>query len=420
MANRITISILIFLALVTGGLSAYTVILNNRIDSITGNIDTLNAELSEFRQETAEGISGIRDNISGLGTDLNTYRSETASQITEINTQIDGVHDDISTVESDLASFESKTTSRISDVSDELSRLTINAQELYQSFRSGICEITDGAELLGSGFVLDTDGHIVTAQHVIEGVTSIDVILYGGIVSPATVVGECKYSDVAVLRLERQFNLFPLNLGDSNSISPGELVITIGSPFELSGTVTAGIISQTGRAQALDNWWTFNLLQYDAASNFGNSGGPLFTAGGNVIGMVVSRVSPELGEGIYFAVSSNKVKRVAESIINTGSFRNATLPGDWELTELTPREARDRNQDTANGVYFEKANGVGDVRVDDIIVAVDGVTVYSGADIFNYLGEYKSPGDTVTLTVIRGFQVIDIDVELVEGWVSVT
>ena len=420
MANKIIIGVLVFLTLITGGLGAYAILLNGRIDDVTGDIGTLNTELSTFRQETATGISDVKDNISGLGTELTTFKSETASQITGVTAEIDGVRDNIGTLESALTSFKSKTTSQISGVNREIAQSTINVQKIYQTVRKGVCEITDGEELLGSGFILDTDGHIITAQHVIDGVTRIDVILYDGTISSAIVIGECKYSDVAVLKLRKNVTLTPLDLADSDSISPGEPVIAVGSPFELSGTVTVGIVSQTGRARVIGDWWTFNLLQYDAPSNFGNSGGPLFTSGGDVIGLIVARVSPTLGEGIYFAVSSNKVKRVAESVIDTGSFENTTLPGNWQLANLTPQDARDRNMETANGVLFTEANGVGTVRVDDVVIAVDGVPVNGGADLFNYFGDYKSPGDTVTLTVIRGFREIEIDVELIEGWVSVT
>ena len=419
MANKIIIGILVFLTLVSGGLGAYSAILNNRIDDVTVDIGALSTELSAFRRETATGIGDVKDDINGLGTELTTFKSETASQITGVTAEIGGVRDNISTLESNLTSFKSKTTSLISGVNKEIAQSTINVQKIYQTVRRGVCEITDGEELLGSGFVLDTDGHIITAQHVIDGVTRIDVILYDGTISSAIVVGESKYSDVAVLKLGKNVTLTPLDLADSTSISTGEPVIAVGSPFELSGTVTVGIVSQTGRARVIGDWWTFNLLQYDAPSNFGNSGGPLFTASGDVIGLIVARISPTLGEGIYFAVSSNKVKRVAESIIDTGSFENATLPGDWGLTNLTPQDARDRNMDTANGVIFTEANGVGTVRVDDVVIAVDDVPVNSGADLFNYFGEYKSPGDTVTLTAIRGFVEIKIDVELIKGWVGV-
>ncbi len=426
MANKIIIGILVFLVLVSGGLGAYGVILNNQIDDVKGDIGTLNTELSTFRQEAATEISDVKGNINALDTELttldtelNTFKSETTSQIADVTTEVDDVRDNLSTLDSDLSSFKSKTTSQISGVTQELAQSTINAQKLYQGVRKSVCEITDGEELLGSGFVFDTDGHIVTAQHVIDGVKEIDVILYDGTISSASVVGSCKYSDVAVLKLEKTVTLTPLRLADSDSIAPGEPVITLGSPFELDGTVTIGIVSQTQRARALGDWWTFNLFQYDAPSNFGNSGGPLVTSEGEVIGLIIARVSPSLGDGICFAVSSNKVKRVADSIIDSGSFQNATLPGTWEISNLTPQEARDRNMETTNGVLFNQASGVGNIQADDVVVAVDGVPVNGGADLFNYFGEHKSPGDTVILTVIRGETEMEIEVTLIEGWVSV-
>ena len=168
MANKIIIGVLVFLTLITGGLGAYAILLNGRIDDVTGDIGTLNTELSTFRQETATGISDVKDNISGLGTELTTFKSETASQITGVTAEIDGVRDNIGTLESALTSFKSKTTSQISGVNREIAQSTINVQKIYQTVRKGVCEITDGEELLGSGFILDTDGHIITAQHVID------------------------------------------------------------------------------------------------------------------------------------------------------------------------------------------------------------------------------------------------------------
>lgn len=421
MANKLIASILVVLVLVAGGFGYYAFYLNSQIGEIRDDISTLRNELTDFRQETAAEISDVRSDVSTLDTDLTTFRSETASQFDDVTTEISDVKSDIKAVGSDLTSFKSETASQIAGVTTEISRSAINVPAIYDSAVKGVCEISDGQEWYGSGFVFGTEGYIVTAQHVIDGLTRIDVILHDGTISSASVVGSCKYSDVAVLELEKTVTLEPMTLADSGTVTPGDPVMTLGSPFYLPGTVTAGIVSHTNVATSYyGNWLTSNLIQYDAATNFGNSGGALINSQGGIVGMIVGRINPELGEGMYWAVSSNKVNRVATAIIESGSFQNATLPGTWELTSLTPEAARDRDMETTNGLLFVEVEGLNTIEADDILVAVDDVPVREGADLFNYLGLYKSPGDTVTLTVvIRSGVQIDVPVELVEGWVEV-
>ena len=421
MTNKLGISILVVLVLVAGGFGYYAFYLNSQISDIRDDISILSNELSTFRQETAAEISDIESDVSILSTDLTTFRSETASRFDDVTDEISDVKGDIKAVGGDLTAFKSETASQIAGVTTEISRSTINVSGIYDSAIRGVCEITDGQEWFGSGFVFGAEGYIITAQHVIDGLPRIDVILYDGTISSASVVGGCKYSDVAVLELEKPVTLEPVTLADSSTVTPGDPVMALGSPFYLPGTVTSGIVSHTnGATSYAGNWLTSNLIQYDAATNYGNSGGALINSQGEIVGMIAARIHPELGEGIYWAVSSNKVNRVATSIIESGSFQNATLPGTWELSNLTPEAAGDRDMETTNGLLFVEVEGLNTVEADDILVAVDDVPVREGADLFNYLGQYKSPGDTVTLTVvIRSGVQIEVSVELVEGWVTV-
>ena len=420
MTNKIIVGILVFLMLIAGGLGTYSAILN-------GQINTLSSELATFQREATTKISGVRGDISTLGTELTAFKQETATGIsdvsgdistleTKLTSSISSVNGKVSRLDSELTTFKSATTSQIADVAEEVSRSTMNVPEIYQSVSQSLCEITDGEEILGSGFVFDAGGHIVTAQHVIDGLSNIDVILYDGTISSASVVGSDKYSDVAVLKLEKTVTLEPLEFADSSTVALGEAVITLGSPFELSGTVTSGIVSQTNGAENyMDDWITSNLIQYDAASNPGNSGGPVVNSRGELVGMTVAGVLPKLGSGIYWAVSSDRVKRVAEAIIESGSFENPTLPGTWELSNLTSESAEGRNVGTTNGALFLKASGLDSIQANDIVVTVDEVPVDEAADLFNYFGLYKSPGDTVTLTVTRGGTEVEVTVKLVEG-----
>jgi len=421
MANKLTIIIFVVLVLVAGGFGYYVFYLNGQIGDLRDDISELTNELTDFRQETATEISDVRTDVSTLGTDLTTFRSETTSQFTDITSEISDVKGDIGAVGGDLTAFKSETASRIAGVTTEISQSTINVPGIYDSAIKGMCEITDGQEWYGSGFVYGAEGYIVTAQHVIDGLPRIDVILYDGTISSASVVGSCKYSDVAVLKLQKTVTLEPVALADSSTVIPGDPVMALGSPFYLPGTVTSGIVSHTnGATSYVGNWLTSNLIQYDAATNYGNSGGALINSQGEIVGMIAAGIHPELGEGIYWAVSSNKVNRVATAIIESGDFHNATLPGTWELSNLTPEAARDRNMESTNGILFVEVEGMNTIEADDILVAVDDVPVREAADLFNYLGEYRSPGDTVTLTVvIRSGVQIEVSVELVEGWVTV-
>jgi S1-C subfamily serine protease len=214
-----------------------------------------------------------------------------------------------------------------------------------------------------------------------------------------------------VLKLEDNPSIPPVALGDSSLIKIGEPVVAIGSPFELPDTLTAGIISQVNRTETIEDRTTPNLLQFDAPVNPGNSGGPLANATGEFIGLVIARISASTGDGIYYAVSSNKVKRVAAAIINEGSFPYPQI--GIGVVDLTPQDVQERSLDSINGVLVvsvtagEPAQAAG-IRVNDIIVAMDGVPVRNYDELTSYLGEFKSPGDTALIEVIRGSSRLEI------------
>jgi S1-C subfamily serine protease len=282
----------------------------------------------------------------------------------------------------------------------------INAGELYQEASQSIVRVSDGEKVLGSGFVFDAEGHILTPQHVVERQNLIYIISADGHTSPANIIGACEYSDIAVLK--HSLSIPALTLADSAKVNVGEPVVVIGNPLDLPGTITSGIVSQTNRFT--DVWYdsktrgVANLIQLDAAVNFGNSGSPLLNSKGEVIGMIIARIDPSVGEGAYFAVSSNKLKRVTRSLIEQGSFDYPWL--GVEITNLTPETAIARNLETVNGTLVKTvmpatpAEAAG-IKVDDIIVAINGTSFQDVADLICYLGEYTSPGDEVNLTLIR-------------------
>ena len=173
-------------------------------------------------------------------------------------------------------------------------------------------------EARGSGFLIDADGTIVTNNHVVRGATSVSVTLDDGTVLPARVIGRDKASDLAVLRVKANHRLPFINLGDSNAAQPGAWVVAVGNPFGLGGTVTAGIVSARGRDIGEGSYDSF--IQIDAPINQGNSGGPLFTQDGRVVGVNSAIISPNGGGsvGIGFAIPSNTVKSVVSQLEKSG------------------------------------------------------------------------------------------------------
>jgi len=295
----------------------------------------------------------------------------------------------------------------------------IDASGVYQRVSQATVMITDGKNSIGSGLIFDTEGHIITNHHVAEELSPIYVILYDGRVYQATSVGSCQFSDIAVLKIEDETDIEPPPLADSSQVVIGEPVVVIGSPFGLRDTLTAGIISQVNRFEEIgydtENRWVANLLQFDAAVNFGNSGGPLFNARGEVIGIVVARRNPMESDGIYYAVSANKAKRVAEALIAKGSFDYPWI--GVGIANINPQIVQDRDLETANGVlvaevFSDSPAEAGGIKVDDIIVSIDGVPIRNSADLTSYLGEFKSPGDDTTIGVTRGTAKLELPIEV--------
>ena len=380
--------------IVVGGLCFYTYTLSQQITY-------LSEQLAVFQQEQAAQIDTLSEELTTLKTETLIRLGVLESEIGEATTRLDILEDEIS------------------DVTAAFSPSVINANEVYQEVRQAIVRVSNGERTVGSGFILDAQAHVVTAHHVTEDLSNIYVILSDGSISPATVAGSCQFSDIAVLTLEDELAVDPLTLADSAAVKIGEPVVTIGNPFELTETLTSGIVSQINRFVEIETnsgtRWVANLIQFDAAANFGNSGGPLLNSEGEVIGMVTARIKPDEGDGIYYAVSSNKIRRVTASLIDQGSFDYPWL--GVEIINLTPQTAEDRELETTNGVLVKKvfadspAKAAG-IKADDIIVAIDGMAVRDVADLTSYLGEHKSPDEEATLELIRDTTKMELSVEI--------
>lgn len=314
--------------------------------------------------------------------------------------------------------------------------------QLYQRISPGVVAIrvssTTDDRSLGSGFVYDAQGHIVTNYHVIEGANQIEVDFASGLKVRGTVIGEDPDSDLAVVKVDvPPEDLVALELGDSDAVMVGQRVIAIGNPFGLEGTMTIGIISGLGRTlesqHAAPGGGFFSapdVLQTDAAINPGNSGGPLLNLQGQVVG-VNRAIESETGvnSGVGFAVAANTVRRVVPHLIAEGKYDSPYL-GITSLSRLTLTDQELLNLPRSTGVYVTSVspNGPADraglragsrptsdpnLRAGgDLIIAIDDNEVREFNDLLSYLINHTEVGQTVTLTVIRDGQTLELPVTL--------
>lgn len=312
---------------------------------------------------------------------------------------------------------------------------------VYQQASSGVVAILiyapGGAIPIssGSGFVIDLEGHIVTNYHVVEMAVvnelEVQIAFTTGIKTRAQVIGVDEDSDLAVLKVDVDpEELTPLPLGDSTELNVGQIVVAIGNPFGLNGSLTSGVVSSIGRTldslnQSLSGQYfaAGDIIQTDAAINPGNSGGPLLNLQGEVIG--VNRAiqtfntnadDQPVNSGIGFAVSINIVKRVIPSLIEGGSFEYPYLGiSSWSDFPLAEAERLGLDKTLGAGITNITEGGPADLaglRVDDVILEIDGVEVLDFSSMISYLFNFASPGDTVALTVFRDGEMIQLDMEI--------
>ena len=295
--------------------------------------------------------------------------------------------------------------------------------EIYERAHRGVVEITAGSgagEAQGSGFVFDTDGHVVTNQHVVAEAGTITVRFSDGSTHSARLVGADPSTDLAVIQVDAPEALLePLELGDSAAVEVGDAVVAMGSPFGFEGTVTSGIVSALHRQMTAPNNFTIlDSIQTDAAINHGNSGGPLLDTHGRVIG-VNAQIESESGgnDGVGFAIPSNTVRAIVTQIIETGEAEHAYLgiqmtevEDGVAVTEVRPgTPADDAGLQAATGTTTENGRQV--PTGGDVIVEFDGREVTSSAELQSAV-DSKRPGDTVTLTVLRDGEPTSVEVTL--------
>lgn len=319
--------------------------------------------------------------------------------------------------------------------------------QVYESANPGVVAIqilsVNGGGL-GSGFVIDKEGHILTNLHVVEGYTDLEVDFPSGLKTRGQVLGEDTDSDLAVIKVDVPAEeLHPLPLGDSSSLKVGQTVVAIGNPFGLSSTMTTGIISALGRtldsmreAPSGDTFTAGDIIQTDTAINPGNSGGPLLNLDGEVVGVNrairtfnFTTTEEPLNSGIGFAIAINIVKRVIPALISEGNFDYPYI-GITSMDEISLLEQEALELPRAVGAYITEVTSGGPAAKaglrggrnptdlpgilagGDLIIAIDDRPVNNFADLLSYLINYRSPGDTVTLTILRDNQEMDVELTL--------
>jgi serine protease DegS len=268
---------------------------------------------------------------------------------------------------------------------------------------------------LGSGVIVDREGHVITNHHVIASAALIRAQLADGRIADATIVGRDPDTDLAILRLDLKGNVPVMPLGHSDRLRVGDIVLTIGNPVGLSQTVTQGIVSATGRGQL--GVATFeNFIQTDAPINVGNSGGALINANGELVGINTAVLAKNLGvEGIGFAIPVNLVRGVMNEILTKGRVVRGwigILP-----TDIDSREARTYRLKQAGVVVVKLVVGSpaaeAGIEPRDIILTVNGVAVQNSQDALTRIANAK-PGATIRITGIRGEEPFDTQVKVSE------
>jgi len=320
---------------------------------------------------------------------------------------------------------------------------TLSLIEIFEKSEAGVVRVnvqrigqTEGSSGVGSGFVFDKNGHIITNAHVIDNARKIIVTFLDGRSYNAEVVGTDVYTDIGVIRVDADPKLLnPLSLGDSSNLKVGEPIAAIGNPFGLSGSMTAGIVSQLGRLLPTQGFGFSipDVIQTDAAINPGNSGGPLLNMRGEVVG-INTAIQSATGEftGVGFAVPSQTIAKIVPNLILNGEYNHPWIGISGR--DITPDLAKVLNLKDAKGFLIVTVvedspadeaglHGSNDTtEVDgitypiggDIILSVDGKEVRQIDDILIHLQRAKSVGDEMVLEILRDGRVTNVTITLEE------
>jgi len=318
----------------------------------------------------------------------------------------------------------------------------LSLSEIFEKTEPGVVRVNvqrtnsvDGVGGIGSGFVFDKKGHIITNAHVVSDATKVVITFLDGRSYNAEIIGADEYTDIAVIKVNADFSLLqPVSLGDSSTLKVGEEITAIGNPFGLSGSMTSGIISQVGRLLPTENQYSIpDVIQTDAAINPGNSGGPLLNMMGGVVG-INTAIQSNTGSntGVGFAIPSQTVAKIVPTLIEKGEYKHPWIgvsgrdidPDLAKVLKVTDAigflivaVVEDSPASKAGLIGSEKTIEVEGVNYPiggDIIVAVDGIEVRQIDDILIHLQRAKSIGDEMVLEVLRDNRTTNITIILQE------
>jgi serine protease Do len=268
-------------------------------------------------------------------------------------------------------------------------------------------------EARGSGFIVDADGTIVTNNHVVKNAKTVSVTLDDGTIVPAKVIGHDSRTDIAVLKVDAHRQLPYIQLGNSANVKPGQWVVAMGNPFGLGGTVTAGIVSASGRDIGAGPYDHF--IQIDAPINQGNSGGPLFTQDGKVIGMNTAILSPSGGSiGIGFAIPSDMIKTVVAQLEKTGHVTRGYIGVEAQPVSETMAKAMHLSQNSGAliaGVQADAPAAHAGLEPGDVITSVNGKAVTNPRDLALDIAAVQ-PDEQAKLQVLHEGETKTMDVKV--------
>jgi S1-C subfamily serine protease len=455
---KILLAILSCVLVVSSTLSGFFIYnLNQRINELELNVE------NQFVDMTRE-IELTRDTFSDmLGVSQDKYELALADQAASLNNYQMSTDNMVSAIQDNITSVDSK----VGSINTQVSQIRNNvlfSGDLYERVEESLVAISDGKMLLGSGFLLAKSKKIVTAYHVVKDVKkhtkitteSGDIIFEGnhvnvtfsnGKIMSAYIETYSEELDIAVLSIpfvtdndvsypDHLFfkDFYGVDLAESNDVRPGDVVFVVGSPGDgedyrmgLKGTLTTGVISQINRCSSVEREFRTNLFQFDAAVNFGSSGSPLFNNKGEVIGIVIARMNPLIGDGIGMAVSSNQITKVINSTVPFNSDSSGAVIIEkkysypWSgitVNDLMPGNAGESVRYTSFGALVISVNGPATqagVQIGDIITGIDEIEIRNSDEFYCFLAEYYDVGDTITLKIWRGEENIAVNLVLQEN-----
>lgn len=329
----------------------------------------------------------------------------------------------------------------LDEASNSSNNKSLSLNDLFELVENSIVQVTktmppanpygpdkENSTSLGTGFIYNDKGYIVTNNHVVENAKVVDITFINGDRYTANITGTDPFSDLAVIKINENTTGLPKSLvvGNSSALRVGDQVVAIGNPFGLDSSMTTGIVSQIGRLLSIDErgFSIPNAIQTDALINPGNSGGPLLNMKGEVIGVNTAGIFPG---GIGLAVPSNTVLRIIPVLMEEKNYTHPWLgvTGNTLTADLAKREKVDR---TLKGVIIDNLvrsspadlaglngsyiNQYGEKRGGDIVTAVDGKQILKMEDLISYLELNKAVNDNATLSVYRDGEIIDKQVTL--------